>query len=111
MISVRVNIVEWVDDWQPGIVKCALQDAYGQTWEFIEKLPIVTAAWLDGTSSYPQPAEIACDVVREWKNDKGEELVTIDTDNPWGVESTQGTTRFDVFKSQLTNVPHLAGNS
>jgi hypothetical protein len=105
MISIRVSIVGWVDDCQPGIVKCALQDAYGQTWEFIEKLPIVAAAELDKTSTYPQPAEIACEVIRDWENDKGQELVTIDTDNPWGVESTQGTTRFDVFKHQLIAYP------
>lgn len=43
MATVSVQIVRFVDDYQPGIVECQLLDAEGAVHFFIEKVPIVAA--------------------------------------------------------------------
>src|SRR4051794_4144908 len=95
VVGVQVEIVRYTDDSYPGWVECQLIDVNGRLWSFIEKLPVVTLAWLDAKSSYPQPGIIACEVV-ETRQDDGREIVTINTERPWSVEATSGETRFEV---------------
>ena len=54
MPSVRVTIPRFVDNYQPGIVECLLVDVHRRTWEFIVKVPIVTAEDLGPESRYPK---------------------------------------------------------
>jgi hypothetical protein len=101
MHAVKISIVAWVSDDQPGIVKCVLRDAWRNTYEFVEKLPVVTAADLWPHSEYPQPGAIACRIIRCWRDETDREMITIDTDEPWGCEATSGETTFDVLAEQL----------
>src|ERR1700733_4036676 len=66
MLGVQVQIVPFVDDYQPGIIECQFIDAHGRLWSFIEKVPVVTELDLDGDSSYPQPGVIACEEVERF---------------------------------------------
>ena len=100
MPSVPVEITEWVDDYQPGIVRCELRDAWGNTWSFVEKLPYLTAADLWKDSAYPQPGSIECCEIRRWHDDNGREIVTIDTD-VFGIAAESGETKFDVLARVL----------
>jgi hypothetical protein len=63
MFAIRVDIVGWVDDAQPGVVACRLVDAWGCEHTLIDKLPIFTSANLDRHSAYPQPGWLACQLV------------------------------------------------
>ena len=101
MLVVKVEIVRFVDEYQPGIVECKLIDASGCQHTFIDKLPIFTAADLWTDSTYPQPGVIACIQVDRQRNSQGLEIVTIDTEQPWHVETVSGQTRFDVLPEQL----------
>ena len=69
----------------------------------VEKAPIVTVAVLDRNSSYPQPGLIACEIVREWIDQRGRRLVTISTEHPWGVTSVAGLIHFDVQPESVVN--------
>ena len=100
MFTIRVDIVEWVDDAQPGVVVSRLVDAWGCEHMLIDKLPIFTSADLDRHSPYPQPGWLACTVV-ERRDAEGRDIITIDTQQPWCIESTTGTTRFEVLSEQL----------
>jgi hypothetical protein len=40
--NVRVEIVRYTDDHQPGFVECHLSDVAGRVWSFEEKVPVVT---------------------------------------------------------------------
>ena len=104
MLEVRVDIVRFVDPWQPGFVECKLVDAYGDEWRFLEKVPIVTAEQLDETSVYPQPGFIGCQILGVEQDAEGREIITIDTEHPWGVAATNGETQFDVQRSQLVEI-------
>lgn len=99
--EVRVAIVAWVDDAQPGFVTCQLIDADGREHQFIDKAPIFTAADLDRNSTYPQPGWIACTVLDQQPDAQGRAVVIIDTTQPDGVASTVGETRFTVLDEQV----------
>jgi hypothetical protein len=103
---VRTQITRWVDDHFPGIVECRFADRFGREWLFIEKLPVVGGDLsLNADSAYPQPAFIGCEVISRRYDDTGREVAEIDTDQPWGIESEDGVTRFQVFADQLTKAP------
>ena|SRR5436190_5789151 len=103
MLGINVTITRYIsDDPQPGIVECQMIDARGRCWSFIDKVPIFSAAWLDAKSSYPQLGFIACQIVERRNDANGREIVTIDTELPWHVESTTGEVRFDVHAEELT---------
>lgn len=101
MPKLNVTITRFVDAAQPGWVECTFNDVHGKTWTLKEKVPVVTAAPLDARSAYPQPGQVACQVVISWLDATGREVVTIDTASPWGVHATTGESTFDVMAAQL----------
>lgn len=101
MPALAVQIRRFVDDSQPGWVECVLADAHGHEHLFVEKVPVVSAARLDANTRYPQPGLIACTLVGQRTGDDGRELLTVDTQAPWGIESTQGRSQFEVLPRQL----------
>lgn len=103
LTAVRVQISRYTSDATPGWVECRLTDAWGTEWLFEEKVPVVSADELNEQTHYPQPGIIACQVIKEWQDEDGRELATIDTEKPWGVESSDGTKQFDIVADQLTN--------
>ena len=100
MLGVKVNISRYADDSFPGWVECRLVDALGHQHVFVEKVPVV-APHLDAASSYPQSGVIACIVLGSRESDDGRQLVHIDMQTPWGIESLAERSRFDVFPEQL----------
>ena len=101
MIAVKVSIVKFISDHQPGFVECLLTDAWGKQHIVNEKIPIVTEKTLNASSNYPQEGVIACEIIRERKDKDGMSIFTVDTAKPWGVETIEGLNRFDVFAVQL----------
>jgi hypothetical protein len=99
--EVKIEISRYVDNSFPGWVECILVDALGVEHIFVEKVPVVTKAHLDAGISYPQPGVIACVVFERSERDDGRQFIHIDTQRPWGVESTTGRSRFEVFPEQL----------
>lgn len=100
MLGVKIKIIEYIDDSQPGWVRCVLTDAFGKEWLFTEKVPIVTSDYLDEKSTYPQEGMINCIIVGE--NDK-DNCIDIDTSKPYGVYSEEDKTNFTIFKTQLAD--------
>lgn len=97
MTAVKVEIVRFVDEHQPGFVEVELVDAAGRVHTFVEKVPVVTEEALSADSKYPCNGVIRCQVVGDTKDG----LVQIDTGQPDGVESLEGETRFAVASSEL----------
>jgi hypothetical protein len=101
MTSVQVTISKFVDEYQPGIVECWLEDVHGRRWRFIEKAPLVSDKDIWTDSEYLQPGAIACTVLQKTADASRRYVVTIDTSKPWAVESVDGCTVFDVLAEQL----------
>jgi hypothetical protein len=104
MYAVSVQITAYVDDSFPGWVSCALRDAHGRTWEFVEKAPVVSLAHLTPESVYPQVGRIACQVISRSGDTQGRPVALVDTSTPWSVESTEGNSQFEVFAEHLVEV-------
>jgi hypothetical protein len=100
MTAVRVSIVAFIDEYQPGIIECWLVDVHGRTWKFHEKVPIVSAEDLWTDSEYPRPGSIACKVLESKLDPTGRQILTIET-----IESIDGVTVFEVFAEQLEGSP------
>ena len=96
-----VQIIRFVSpDPQPGIVECNFVDANKETHAFVDNVPISSLNDLDVKSSYPVKGILRCEVMKEWKDDLGRELVRITTRRD-GVESTTGLSEFVVLRNQL----------
>ena len=98
--GVKIKIIEFVDESQPGWVRCVLTDVFGKEWFFTEKVPIVTTKYLDKISQYPQDGIINC-IITEQNTEN--DFVNIDTSNPYAIYSEDEQTKFTVKKSQIIN--------
>ena len=96
MSAVRVQVVRFVHADFPGFVECELVDVHGRHWLFVEKGPVVTTDLLTADHTYPLPGFIACEVL-----DRANGVARIDTALPWGIESTEGQTQFEVSEELL----------
>ena len=102
MPSVAIQVSRFVDEHQPGFVECVLIDAAGKAHVFVEKAPVVSNENLWSRSSYPRPGSIACEVIARWSDENGQALARVNTERPWGVESSEGLAEFVVPASAVT---------
>ena len=109
MLAIKATIVRFTDMDQPGWVECTFIDAMGVSHLFEEKVPVVTVEDLDAHSEYPRDGTIGCTLIDARLADDGRELITVDTELPWGIESKVGQTRFEVFRDQVLEFDHGAG--
>jgi len=100
--DLRVELTAFVDEHQPGFVRCHLIDANGQRHEFVDKLPVFTDLDLEASSTFPQPGSIRCTVLGRLQDGSGRDLIRISTGQPDRVESTQGQTEFVVPRAQVS---------
>jgi hypothetical protein len=98
MLAVRVAILRYIDDAFPGVVELELVDTRERRWLFHEKVPVVTHEALDATSVYPRPGLIACELIA-----RDGQIARVSTARPWGIESIEGETEFDVFVELLVS--------
>lgn len=98
---IRVQIVRFVDDHQPGRVECDFEDADGRRHVVRDKVPIFTCEDVDADSHYPAFGIICCEVLERFKDAAGREVARISTENPWGVEALEGLSEFVVLFEML----------
>jgi hypothetical protein len=94
--ELKVKIVSYTEDSNPGWVMCTFQDIYGKSYSFEEKVPIVTEEYLDSNSEYPKDGVVACQVLTV--NNK---IITVDISKPYCIQTEEGLSVFDVFADQL----------
>jgi hypothetical protein len=109
VLAIKVTIERFTQEWQPGIVECRFVDAAGKAHLFEEKVPVVSTENLTAQSTYPRDGIIACLLIARCATADGREIVTVDTEQPWGIESKTGQTQFDVFHDQLVEFSQEAG--
>jgi hypothetical protein len=99
--NLRVDIVRFVDEYQPGIVECEFVDAEGALHRIIEKVPIVSLEDLWSDSEYPRPGIVRCRIRNRWRDETGAERIRIDTSSPDSVETVDECSEFVVFAEQI----------
>ncbi len=106
MFTVPIKIVRLISDAYPGFVAGELVDAFGNIHTFEDKVPVIALDdYLDANSDFPREGVLACEVVERTLGDDGRELVTIDTETPWGIASTDDKYRFVVPAECLSSGP------
>jgi hypothetical protein len=101
MFEIKGLITKCIDDESyPSFVECQFVDIYGQTQIFHDKDAIFTNQMLDRNSNYPIDGFIGCEII-ERKIVDDREVVKVNTDLPWHIESVNGETVFDVFHEQI----------
>jgi hypothetical protein len=106
MHNVAVQIVRFVDTSFPGWVECELVDADGRRHILKDKVPIFTVEDLDAESKYPVPGSVACEILEQYENEKGQQFVRVSTIKPYHIESTEGLSEFTVPASLVTSILH-----
>lgn len=104
MKAIKIKIVSYISDSQPGFVKCKFKDAWNTEHIVEEKVPIVTEIYLDANSEYPQDGLIACEIEREWIDKDGRMILSVNTEKPWTVDTIDGLTKFELLKEQITEL-------
>ena len=100
----RVQIVRFLDEAQPGIVACTFRDAQHETHTIIDKLPIFTEARLWSDSEYPQPGLARCEVLeRLVEGERGSQVARITIARPDHLESVTGISEFLVLESEISD--------
>ena len=92
MKYIRIKIVRFVDDAQPGWVEAELIDAWKRKWTFVEKIPSFTDGDVDEESDYPVDGVLESVVVGSYL-DRDDRLVAVVRTEP---ESTDRTQLFEV---------------
>jgi hypothetical protein len=100
-VQLRVQIVRYVEDYFPGIVECELVDAAGRVHTFIQKGPVVSDEWPGPEDKYPISGIIRCEILEQWRDPDGRDLVRVTTKQPDYVETKDGITEFVVLSSQV----------
>jgi hypothetical protein len=100
-MQLRVQIVRYVDDYFPGIVECELVDAAGHLHIFVEKGPVVSNKWPGPDDSYPMSGVIRCEVLEQWRDPDGRDLLRVTTERPDYVETKDHVMEFVVPSSQV----------
>jgi hypothetical protein len=101
MIGLKITIRKFISDDQPGFVECSFFDALHNEHIVQEKVPIVTEKQLDANSNYPQDGIIACEIIGERQDTNGRKIYKVNTSKPWGVDTINGLTEFDVLEEQV----------
>ena len=107
MFGVKAKITRCIDDeGYPTFVECQFVDAHGCTQIFNDKDVIFTTETLDRNSHYPIDDIVGCKII-ERKNIDKREIVKVNTELPWGNESTKGETLFEVLQEQIIEFKHI----
>jgi hypothetical protein len=87
MFVVKAKVTKFIDESNPGFVECQFVGVNGLIQIFNDKVPIFTTKMLDKNSNYPVDGIVGCEII-ETKNINGKNIVKINTELPWGIEST-----------------------
>ena len=95
MLYIKSIATELIDNSSyPAIVLLNFCDINGIKHEFIEKWPIISDE--EFTNMFPIDCAIGCTLLKEEDNS-----YIVSTSSPWGIESEDGLTTFEIDKNLL----------
>jgi hypothetical protein len=96
--------VRWVDDEpHPGLVEVVFTEADGQRRKLVDKVAVFDDAnRIRPQGPFPVSVDVRCEVISE-ASVRGTQVVTISTARPWGLETPDGQSEFQVLPQQLTH--------
>lgn len=100
MAAIMATVTRVTDSDFPGWVELQFSDAAGCQHVIVEKVPVVFAGDFD-EADLPMLIALPCVVVRTRVDPVLGQVAEIDTSKPYGIESVDGRTRFEVRCAQL----------
>jgi hypothetical protein len=95
--NLKVSILNYIESSSyPAWVRCSFSDVNGNVHYITEKLPVITELDINEESDYPIIGNVRCQVVSAV-----DEIVKIDTSNPFSIEDENGESIFEVFANQV----------
>jgi GNAT superfamily N-acetyltransferase len=85
----------------PGWAECSLYDAGNKKHTFHDKIPVFSAADITPDDVYPQTGYIRGIALREWTDETGQKILTVDTELPDYVCTVEGVYKFDLLENQV----------
>ena len=79
IMELAVQIVRFVDEYQPGIAACEFVEADGRRHTLIDKVQIFSVEPLDANSQCPRSGAARCIALKQWGDAEGRELIRIST--------------------------------
>ena len=105
----RVQIVRFLDEAQPGIVACTFRDAQHEIHTIIDKLSIFTETRLWSDSEYRQPGLARCEVLeRLVEGERGSQVARVTIARPDNLESVTGISEFLVLEAEISDEGELS---
>jgi len=102
-VQLKLQILRYVDDRFPGWVECEFIDAERHRHSLVEKVPLVSDELLEPEDTYPKSGTIRCEILEQWDDPNGRELVRVTIERPDSVETTEGVSEFVVLSSQVVS--------
>lgn len=102
MPSIKLSIVELIEDGQPDWVIAKFTDAYNREQTIHEKEPVISSIQV-AKSDIPIMIDVDCEILQTWEEPSGRSLSKIQF--LWAIESTEGETTFIVETSALNIFP------
>ncbi len=81
----------------PIVVECVFYDAWGKEHFVQEKLSVLSTKNIITEEDLPCEGVIACELVKDWQDETGRNIITVTTLKPWGIETVNGVTEFDLL--------------
>ena len=100
--AIKCEVTAWVCEHQPHIVQVEFIDAWGMTQFSLEKSSLVSDEDLRQHSKFPQPGLLDCELVKEWQDETGRELLTINVYLQHSVDNYGEDALIDVLPEQVT---------
>ena len=95
MFYIKAVVTRLIDDNSyPEIVLCEFADFKGIKHKFIEKWPVISSEKFG--NNFPKCCLIGCVLMEEKTR-----TYTVNTGQPWGIESIEGKTIFEIDRSLL----------
>ena len=102
-LGLKIKIIEFADNSQPGFVNCTFTDSFGQEYKIFDKVPVVTDEYLDENSDYPKDGIVSCVILDENPDKTNADIVQINIAEPLHISTVNDETIFFVYKNQLTD--------
>ena len=112
LIGIKAVVTRYIsDEPQPGWAECEMTDAHGRVWRFNDKLIFLDSTGdMRADSRFPLPTAIYCRVIERRTTDTGFDVVVVDTDFPYYLESVEGETKFEVVPTELVELNFLCSD-
>ncbi len=104
MKAIRIKIICFISNDQPGFVECKFNDAWNKEHTIQDKVPIVNEKDLDANCDYQQDFIIACEIIKQWVDKDNRTIFSVTTEKPWTVDTIDALTEFDILAEQLTDI-------